>query len=87
MAAAKPVLISNKINIWREIEVEKCGLVETDTLDGTIALLRNFLRLTAQEKTAMGEAGRTTFMERYEIIIATQNINLALEEACRVEPT
>ncbi len=37
LACGRPVLISDQINIWRDIVTDKVGLVEPDTLDGTWA--------------------------------------------------
>lgn len=45
LACGVPVLISNKVNIWREIEQDQAGFVEDDDLQGTIRLLRNWLHL------------------------------------------
>eukprot|EP01038_Epipyxis_sp_PR26KG_P002792 gene2792-3964_t len=38
-----PVLISDKVNIWREIDQARAGMVETDTVDGTERSLRHWL--------------------------------------------
>lgn len=43
LACDKPVLISNKVNIWREIAEDGAGLVEEDSVDGTARLLNRFL--------------------------------------------
>jgi glycosyltransferase involved in cell wall biosynthesis len=43
LACDKPVLISNKVNIWQEVLHEKAGLVAEDSLHGTEKLLRDFL--------------------------------------------
>jgi glycosyltransferase involved in cell wall biosynthesis len=43
LACAKPVLISNKVNIWREIQKYKAGIVEQDNFIGTKKLLHSFL--------------------------------------------
>ena len=43
LACSKPVLISNKVNIWREIQACDAGFVEDDTLQGTIQLFENWL--------------------------------------------
>jgi len=51
LACDTPVLISNQVNIWREIQSENAGFVEQDTLSGTIKLLEAWKRL--------GEAGRS----------------------------
>lgn len=42
MACGKPVLISNQVNIWREIETSKGGLVDSDDLEGTLRLLNRW---------------------------------------------
>ena len=42
LACGKPVLISNKVNIWREIVEGGAGIVEEDTLEGVGKLLRYF---------------------------------------------
>jgi glycosyltransferase involved in cell wall biosynthesis len=44
LACGKPVLISNKVNIWREIAEGNAGMVEDDTLKGVRQLLRLYLR-------------------------------------------
>jgi glycosyltransferase involved in cell wall biosynthesis len=46
LACGKPVLISNKVNIWREIESDAAGFVDTDTVDGTVRNLQRWLALT-----------------------------------------
>jgi hypothetical protein len=43
LACGKPVLISDQVNIWREIVEDGAGLVEGDTEEGVEKLLRNFL--------------------------------------------
>jgi hypothetical protein len=50
-----PVLISNKVNIWREVEADRTGLVRPDDLEGTISLLETFLTMEEPEVQAMGE--------------------------------
>lgn len=43
LACGKPVLISNQVNIWREIAEDGAGLVEDDSEEGVEKLLRQFL--------------------------------------------
>ena len=38
LGCGTPVLISDKVNIWREIEADGAGLVDDDTVDGTSEL-------------------------------------------------
>lgn len=80
MAAGKPVLISDKVNIWREVEAGGGGLVENDDLEGAKSLLRGFLARSADEKAAMGASARQTFLERFEMSNVAREIVSALKE-------
>jgi glycosyltransferase involved in cell wall biosynthesis len=65
MACGTPVLISDKVNIWREVAEDRVGLVQPDTLEGTTALLEQFLALDPAEAAAMGVRARESFLERF----------------------
>ena len=67
LACGTPVLISNKVNIWREIEADGAGLVADDTDAGTLDLLRRWLALSEAERTGMREKSRACFAARFEI--------------------
>lgn len=62
-----PVLISNKVNIWREIECAGAGLVADDTVDGTRTLLARWLALDDTSRLAMAQAARRLFTERFTV--------------------
>jgi hypothetical protein len=49
LACGKPVLISDQVNIWREIVEDGVGMVEGDTEEGVEKLLRRFLDGMGQE--------------------------------------
>lgn len=40
LGCGKPVLISNKVNIWREIDSDNAGWVADDTYEGCLSLLK-----------------------------------------------
>jgi glycosyltransferase involved in cell wall biosynthesis len=65
LGCGRPVLISDKVNIWREILEDGAGLVEEDSVEGTARLLRRF----AAGELAGGDAGRfrECFRRRFEI--------------------
>jgi glycosyltransferase involved in cell wall biosynthesis len=67
MACGKPVLISDKVNIWREIAEDQAGFVEPDTLDGTTALLQRWLAATPLELGTMREAALRSFAQRFRM--------------------
>lgn len=74
LAASKPVLISNKVNIWREVQDAGAGYVEPDNVDGVIRLLQRYLTGTMGEHQAIGEAGRRLFLEKYQIETAANRL-------------
>jgi glycosyltransferase involved in cell wall biosynthesis len=67
LACATPVLISNKVNIWREIEGDGAGFVSDDTIEGTVDNLRRWINTTGYQKEGMGRAGLVSFQNRYQI--------------------
>jgi glycosyltransferase involved in cell wall biosynthesis len=75
LAAGRPVLISNEVNIWREIQADGVGLVEPDTLEGTEKLLQGWLALSEAERAAMASRCYDAFRRRYlmkETVLAIQ---------------
>ena len=74
LACGRPVLISNKVNIWREIAGDGAGLVEDDTLPGTERLLARWFGMPADERLAMGGRARASFERRFQIDRATAGL-------------
>jgi glycosyltransferase involved in cell wall biosynthesis len=54
LACAKPVLISDQVNIWREINEAGGCYVSADTLPGTERSLDFWIRTTYKQRQAMG---------------------------------
>jgi glycosyltransferase involved in cell wall biosynthesis len=71
MACGKPVLISNKVNIWREIVEVGAGIVENDTFRGTQLLLSNFV---LEAKNFEKKNGNNLFKEHFENRKAAQRL-------------
>ena len=67
LACGKPVLISDKVNIWREIVQDGAGLVAPDTLAGTVDTLQRWLALTPAEMAAMRVAAQRSFRHRFQV--------------------
>jgi glycosyltransferase involved in cell wall biosynthesis len=62
-----PVLISNRVNIWREIDADHAGYVEDDDLQGTTRLIERWLNTNESERLTMRENARRCFQSRFEI--------------------
>jgi len=78
LAAGAPALISNKVNIWREILADGAGMVSEDTLEGTCAMLQSYLEMPAEKTLAMRQAARDCFDRRFEIRRAAESLQAIL---------
>ncbi len=67
MGCDLPVLISDKVNIWREIQADGAGIVNTDSAEGTLRTLQQWLELSALEKKAMGQNAKRSFDTRFTV--------------------
>jgi len=67
LACGVPVLISNKVNVWREIVEDHAGFASEDNLDETKAMLKHWMTLPVAEKAAMRENARACFSKHFHI--------------------
>jgi glycosyltransferase involved in cell wall biosynthesis len=67
LACGLPVLISDKVNIWREVEAAGAGLIAPDTLEGTAQLLTGWLSLTAAQRQEMSIRSRELFHRQFTV--------------------
>ncbi|AIE86664.1 glycosyltransferase [Fimbriimonas ginsengisoli] len=80
LACGRPVLLSRKVNIWREIAEDKAGFVAEDTLEGTRELLVSWLDTAVSEKLAMSDRAKQCFESRFEIKKSARGLLEILEE-------
>lgn len=81
LACGVPVLISNCVNIWREVVCDGAGFADTDDAAGTTRSLRRWLATAPGERAKMRERARRCFAERYEIGRAAQRLIEVLQRA------
>ena len=74
-----PVLISDKVNIWREIDADGAGLVEPDSHAGTVSLLRRWFNLDNTQQAAMSHAASASFAARYTVAAMGHGLVTALQ--------
>jgi glycosyltransferase involved in cell wall biosynthesis len=67
LACGVPVLISNKVNIWREIDAARAGYVENDDLGGTTRLIERWLATAPDARAQMTDHARNCFARQFEI--------------------
>jgi glycosyltransferase involved in cell wall biosynthesis len=74
LACGKPVLISNKVNIWREVEQSVSGVVGEDTLEGTIESLAKWRDMSFDSKKDMSVNASKCFTEQFHINQAAERL-------------
>lgn len=80
LACGTPVLISNKVNIWREILDDDAGLVEPDDQASTDRLLERWLSLSPSQRDAMRPKAHACFEARFEVSRAAASVVNAIQE-------
>ena len=83
LACGLPVLISNKVNIWREIVEDKAGLVDRDDVEGTQQSLLRWIGMGGTQKAEMRRNARQCFEKRFEISQAARSLIAALSAPVR----
>jgi len=74
LACGKPVLISNKVNIWREIE--------EGTAEGTVRNFKRWLALDNTAYTEMGQRAKQYFTQRFHITSAAERLIQIIRDHC-----
>jgi glycosyltransferase involved in cell wall biosynthesis len=74
LACGVPVLISNKVNIWREVQNAGAGLVGADDLEGACAVLKTWTEMSSQQKFEMRTRARECFLQNFEIHEAARSL-------------
>ncbi|NTS39532.1 glycosyltransferase [Flavisolibacter sp. BT320] len=74
LACSKPVLISNQVNIWREIKQAGAGFVAENTLAGTTSLVRNWTEMSAEKKKNVSAAARLCFERNFDVETAAKRM-------------
>jgi len=74
LACGKPVLITNQINIWREIYREGAGLVCSDNPESVTDLLVRWLELDDSRRKWMEEMARQAYLEYFTVEAAAKRL-------------
>jgi glycosyltransferase involved in cell wall biosynthesis len=74
LACAKPVLISNKVNIWREIQHDGAGLVGDDTQQGVHQILEAWRLMPIVARQTMSQNAVRSFQRRFTVDIMAESL-------------
>ena len=74
LARRVPVLTTNKVNIWQEIEGAGAGIIDTATVEGTVRSLRKWLTMSPLEQQVMRDQAQQCFEEHFNIERAAQSL-------------
>jgi len=74
LSTSTPVLITNKINIWREIEMAGAGFVENDDVEGVGRLLKKWLSLPKSERQVMSSKAKACYVKNFSISSAADDL-------------
>jgi glycosyltransferase involved in cell wall biosynthesis len=81
-----PALVSDRVNIWREIESDGAGLVAADDAAGTESLLKRWLALDAEARSALSAAARECYRRRFTARAMASSLVAAIEPHLRSAP-
>ncbi len=79
MACQRPVLITEQINIWREVAAGGGSFIAPDTTEGTRSGLCQWLALPPDGQQRAGERARQTFEQQFALGPAAARLRAALE--------
>ncbi|MBP0590990.1 glycosyltransferase [Paraburkholderia sp. LEh10] len=79
LACGLPVLLSDRVGVWREVESDHAGFVSSDTVSGTQRNLLNWHSLDAVSKAKMREQARKTFDARFGIASMVDGLTALLQ--------
>lgn len=75
-----PVLISDKVNIWREVEADQAGIVNRDSLEGTERSLQTWLAMSEPAHALMRQRARSCFERRFTAEAMARSLLGVLQE-------
>lgn len=65
LSMGRPVLITNQVNIWPDIEADQVGLVDDDTLEGIERLIAGWNAMGTAGRAELAGGARAAFQRRY----------------------
>ena len=87
LACGTPVLVSDKVNIWREVVDTGAGFAEDDSLAGVVRLLEGWFSLDEAGRAACASRALPGFQRHFHISATHRRlVQHAHEQACGASP-
>lgn len=86
LACGTPVIISNQVNIWREIHDEGAGLICEDSAASAEQALHQWALMTPEARAALARRALTCFQKRFCIDQAGRRLADLVLAACSENP-
>jgi glycosyltransferase involved in cell wall biosynthesis len=67
LACGRPALLTDKVNIAEDIAADGAGLMESDSFDGILHLLKEWITMTPAERKTMGLRALACYDRRYDM--------------------
>ena len=83
LSLGKPVLISDKVNIWREVVDGGAGFAQPDTVEGTMQLLEQFLDLPPEDRAEMSQNARKCYEKNFSAKASADDVLAVLAKVAR----
>jgi glycosyltransferase involved in cell wall biosynthesis len=85
LSTSTAVLITNKVNIWSQIDDAGAGYVENDDFEGVSRLLGRWSALTTDQKTEMGSRAKSCYQVNFSVEAAAVDLERLLLDATSIE--
>jgi glycosyltransferase involved in cell wall biosynthesis len=80
LSTSTPVLITNKVNIWREIDAAQAGFVANDDVEGIQFLLEQWFESSEAVKKSMSDNAQLCYRDNFSIKAAASDLSKVLNE-------
>lgn len=74
LACGKPVILSDQVNIFDQVQAAHAGVICRDTAGSAAEALARFARISSQERAAMGKRGSDMFARQFDICGTAQRL-------------
>lgn len=80
LACSKPVILSTKVNIWKEVEMGNGGIIGKDTLEGVLIMLKEWLEMDHDSRIVMESNANQVYLNYFTIQKTAEKISKIIDE-------